>query len=280
MPLAGRRLSIELLFAVLNRFTGGTTARMVLVPSVLALGACLTGQAQTLGVNVVNSTYTASVNWWGYTIDGNNTFLSGGNSAVSASPTSNVFINQNPDLPGYDVVWGTADAGFLQNYVYADTGSFFGLNQACDASAGSDLLFCPSFSQTVTLNLGFNGFGDWGINTDCLVSLNDVTSDQTLWAYGWTAMGNTPYSFPYIDLETEYYGYASTFTVPVPTAFAGNDTYELVMNMVSSSNRDVESMQVQLSGLVAVPEPRPVALAGLAALLLVLRRVPGCVRPG
>jgi hypothetical protein len=284
---AGWPLALELSFALLIRFTGRTTARIRLVPAVLAFGACLGGQAQPLEVNVVNSSYTASVGWWGIGSFFGDPDVSGSNSVVSASPTSIDYINQSPSIltgPNYTAVWGQANAGLFQSYAFSNTSQGQYNNSFCDVGAMSDILFSPLSAQTPTLNLQFTGYDNW-YQSDCLVTLSDVTLDQTLWAYGWTAMGSAPYNFPYVNLYTSFY-YSDSVTVSVPTTFEAGDTYELVIDTDANSNNDNGGAQVQLSGLAAVPEPCPAALAGLAAMLLMLRRVPGwslarrILRPG
>lgn len=154
------------------------------------------------------------------------------------------------------------------------------MNSFCYVSAINDVSFSAPLSQTATIDRQFNGYDNW-YQSDCLVSLNDVTSGQVLWTYGWTALGSSPYGFPYTDVKANF-GSSSIFTVSVPTVFVGGDIYELVMNIAAESNNDNGGAQVQLSGITPlnvgvgsptfVPEPPTCALIGLAALLLVLRR--------
>ena len=266
-----------------RRFIRTVTGPRRLVYAVLALGACLAGQAQPLGVNVLNSTYTTSASWWGVGGFLGNPDVSGSNSVVSTSPNSMAYINPSPSIltgPNYTTVWGEADAGLFQSYAFSDAAQGQYVNSFCYVSAINDISFSASLSQTATINLQFTGYDNW-YQSDCLVSLNDVTSGQVLWNYGWTALGNSPYGFPYTDVEANF-GSSSIFTVSVPTVFAGGDIYELVMNMAAESNNDNGGAQVQLSGIASlnvvagsptfVPEPPAFALIGSAALLLILGR--------
>jgi len=254
---------------------------MSLVLGVLFFGACLSGHAQPLEVNVINSAYTASLSWWGMGGFLGNPDVSGSNSAGSAAPASINYVNQGPSIitgPNYTTVWGQADAGLFQSQTFCNTGQGQYFNCGCLASATSDVSFSAFSSQTANLSLEFTGFDNYGYS-DCLVSLNDVTSGQALWAYGWRSATGTapPYTIPYVDVYQNLYP-SGSITVAVPTAFVGGDTYELVMDTDANSNNDAEGVQIQLSGLgVAmpiyfVPEPSTFAFLGLVAMLLMLRR--------
>ncbi len=271
-PFAGWARFIELSGASI-RLLRGTTTSIGLVLAVLAFGACPAGQAQPLGVNVINSRYSASVSWWGVGGFSSNPDVSGSNSVVSASPTSIDYINQSPSWSGNNTqIWGEADAGLFQSYSFTDTVQGQYQNSFCYVSAISDILFSPLSSQTATLSLQFTGYDNW-YQSDCLVTLNDVTSGQVLWNYGWTAFTGAPNSQQFINLpQTDP---DDPLSLNVPTAFVASDTYELVMSTDANSNNDNGGGQVRLSGLAAVPEPCPLALAGLAAMLLMFRRVPG-----
>ena len=282
-PFARQFLLIRSSFAMLLRFIRTVGEPMRLVCAALVFGAGLAGQAQPLGVNVINSTYTASASWWGFGGFLGNPDVSGSNSVVSASPAGIDYVNQSPSIstgPNYTAVWGEADAGLFQSHAFSDTAQGQYMNSFCYVSAINDISFSASLSQTAIIDMQFTGYDNW-YQSDCLVSLNDVTSGQVLWNYGWRALGSSPYGFPYTDVEANF-GSSGIFTVSVPTVFVGGDIYELVMNMAAESNNDNGGAQVRLSGLTAlnvvvgsptfVPEPPTFALIGSAAILLLLRR--------
>jgi hypothetical protein len=276
-PFAGRSLWLELPLVLSIRFTAGTAVRTRFVLAVLALGACLTGRAQLSGVDVINSTYTSSVSWWGHGSFFGDPDVSGSNSVVSASPTGNDYVNQNPSIitgPNYTTVWGEANAGLFQSYAFSNTSQGQYMSSFCDVSAISDISFAALLSQTATLNLQFTGYDNWD-QSDCLVSLKDVTSGQTLWQYGWTAFTGAPGTPQFINLpQTDM---DDSLTLAVPTPFVRGDTYEVVMDTDAESNNDNGGAQVQLFGDISlsfVPEPSPFALLSLAAMLLLFRRVP------
>jgi hypothetical protein len=281
-PFAGRPRLIELSCASI-RSSRRTTARISLVLVIVAFGACLAGHAQPLGVDVVNSSYSASVTWWGTGSYSGDADVSGSNSVVSASPTSIDYINQDPSIlntPNYTTVWGESAAGLFQSYAFSNTAQGQYFNSYCFVSAISDILFSPLSSQTATLNLDFTGYANWP-QSDCLVTLTDVTLGQTMWQYGWTAFTGAPGTPQFINLPQM--NPDDAFTLTVPTAFAGGDTYELVMNTDANSNNDNGGAQVRLSGLVSlnvgagppifVPEPSTFALIGSAVMLLVFSRL-------
>ena len=277
---AGRFPLIKTLPTSSLEFMSTITARMSLVLGALTFGACAAGHAQLLEVNVINSTYTASVNLWGVGGFLGNPNVSGSNSVVSASPTSIDYINQGPSViagPNYTTVWGKASAGLFQSYAFSETGQGQYMNSFCYVSAISDISFSPLVSQTATINLEFTGYDNW-FQSDCLATLNDVTSGQTLWNYGWTANTGAPGSQQFINLPQT--NPDDPFALTVPTAFLAGDTYELVLDTDANSNNDAGGAQVQLSGigvalpLYFVPEPSTFALLGLAATLLMFRSVP------
>jgi hypothetical protein len=275
---AGRFPLIKTLPTSSLEFMSTITARMSLVLGALTFGACVAGHAQPLEVNVINSTYTASVNWWGVGGFLGNPNVSGSNSVVSASPTSVDYINQSPSIitgPNYTTVWGEASAGHFQSYAFSETGQGQYMNSFCYVSAISDISFSPLVSQIANLNLEFTGYANWPFS-DCLATLNDVTSGQTLWEYGWTGVTTTsPAQF--INLPPT--NPDNPFALTVPTIFLAGDSYELILDTDANSNNDAEGAQVQLSGIgVAlpvyfVPEPSTFALLGLVAMLLMFRRV-------
>lgn len=238
--------------------------------AVLALGVCVSAQAAPLEITVLNANYTASVGW--SCITDSVTASSGSSSIVSASPASDMYINQNSDLPMYNVKWAEADASLFEIFGYTSTSGGvegFGQSTTSSATARTDIFFSPLSSQTTSIDLDFLGANEW-YYSDGYVSLVDVTANQTLWNYGWALMGQGT-----VPWTNNYDGVASQFhaAVSVDTDFDATHTYELVMNTDTDSNGDTQNVQIQLFGIEAVPEPSACALIGLGvAAWLVIRR--------
>ncbi len=243
---------------------------MKLGPGALLLGFCMGAQATPLEITVLNANYTAAVGWLCAT--DYVTASSGLSSIISPSPASNMYINQNSGLPLYNDKWAEAEASLFGISGYTSTAGGiegFGQSTASSATANTDLLFSPLSSGTTTISLDFFGANEW-YYSDGYASLHDVTANQTLWNYGWEAMGQGT-----VPWTNNYDGVAwqSHAGVSVDTDFDASHTYELVLNTHTDSNGDTQSVQIQLSGIEAVPEPSTFALIGLgAASWLGLRR--------
>ena len=172
----------------------------------------------------------------------------------------------------YNVDWAEADASLFEIFGYtttADGVEGFGQSTSSTATARSDIFFSPLSSGTTSIGLDFFGANEW-YSSDGYASLLDVTENQTLWNYGWSLMGQGT-----VPWTNNYDGDASQShaAVSVDVDFDATHTYELVMNTDTDSNGDTQIVQIQLSGIEAVPEPSTIALIGLgAASWLVLRR--------
>jgi hypothetical protein len=140
-----------------------------------------------------------------------------------------------------------------------------------NASATSQLWFSPLVDQTqiVGININFEAGSPY---TDGSISLLDLTSNSELWNYNWNFINYAPADFswdPSVGI-----GLAN---INVDTDFLALHQYELTMMTASNAGDDSESVQIQLTGLVAVsavPEPSTTLfLAMCGASLMIFRRL-------
>ncbi|HTQ50158.1 MAG TPA: hypothetical protein VMJ12_05565 [Candidatus Acidoferrales bacterium] len=217
--------------------------------------------AQPLSVAVSGTEYTTYVEAQGQPTT---TYAPVSRTTISSSP-----ISDEIDAPidpgtfgGPTITHALANAGLFE--VSDQTGWGF-----ANASATSQLWFSPLVDQTQIIRLQINAVGATRPQefTGGQVSLLDLTSDSELWNYNWSVevgpnvgSGNVPW-----DPADP-----STANFSLDTDFLASDNYELTMQTYSNAGDDTESVQIQLSGLQAVPEPSSVclillALAGLPA---------------
>jgi hypothetical protein len=276
-PSAGWAQLIELAGASI-RFIRGTTTRIRLVLAVLALGACLVSQADAqFGINVLNTQYTTYVMMQVTNDSGAESQLGDfqlwhwGNSrmTVSSTPISDAM---------YGLVTTTNINGQFPNVAQANTEMFsvsaFSANgqrledlatgaQNATAGAESQIWFSPLTSGTADIELDFSQ--NYEYDVQFYVSLINLTSGQTLWNYEWlTGTGTIPF-----ELNSN----GRTANLSLETDLNATDSYALDIFTQTFSDHDEELGSIEVSGLAAVPEPCPFALAGLAALLLTFRRV-------
>lgn len=140
------------------------------------------------------------------------------------------------------------------------------LGQVHNATAGaeSQIWFAPATSGRA--NLEFDCFGKylWPFSAGVL-SLRDLTENQTLWHYEWDWGG------PFISNGD---GTASAM-LACTTDFSADHTYALGIFVQTFAYDDVELVSVQLDGLQiasAVPEPSVFALSGFGFVVLLGRR--------
>jgi len=252
---------------------------MKLGPGVLALGVCMAAQAAPpLEVSVLNSQYTTYVfvqtNGFNANVDssssGNFEIWSPGNSRMMGSPVS---ISDSLYLDGTGILAAEANADMFGVSAFTDMHQAFfqgwpGHNST--AGAESVISFLPLTGGTATTDLEFTADYDWSYSAGS-VSLFDVTSNQTLWNYGWYLSSA---SLPW----TGYPGGPASAILSVETDFNAADTYSLTIYTQTYADQDNEQTSIQLSGFEIVPEPSAFALIGLgtAAALILRRRCRAC----
>ena len=198
-----------------------------------------------------------------------------GQPTTTYSPISRTTISSSPISDEIDVPIDPGTfGGPTITHALADTGLFVVSDQTgwgfANASATSQLWFSPLVDQTQTIGIQINAVGATQPQefTGGQVSLLDLTSDSELWNYNWSVevgpnvgSGNVPW-----DPADP-----STANFSLDTDFLASDQYELTMQTYSNAGDDTESVQIQLSGLQAVPEPSSICLillflAGLPAV--------------
>lgn len=182
-------------------------------------------------------------------------------------PISRTTISPFPisDEIGLPLVEGFGAGG--TNYAIANAGLFEVSDRTgwgiANASATSDLWFIPLADQTQTIGIQICAVGATQpqIFTGGQVSLFDLTAGSELWNYSWSVrvdpyagQGNVPW-----DPEDN-----STANFNLDTTFLASHQYELTMMTCSCAGDDTEIVQIQLSGLDAVPEPTVIGLILLA----------------
>lgn len=153
------------------------------------------------------------------------------------------------------------------NYVIANAGLFEVSDRTGwgrgNASATSQLWFSPLVDQTQTIGIQIYAVGATQpqMFTAGQVSLFDLTADSELWNYSWSVRidpyagpGNVPWD-PADNSRANF---------NLDTDFLASHQYELTMMTCSCAGDDTEIVQIQLTGLDAVPEPSVVSLILLA----------------
>ena len=217
--------------------------------------------AQPLNVVVSGAQYTTYVEASGYPYT---TYPSISRTTTSSSP-----ISDEIDLP-YDKFPPNTTGNINHAITVAslfEVSAQTGWGMA-NASATSQLWFSPLVDQTQTVGIIIhnNTFGPW---TEGSISLLDLTSNSELWNYGWSfgfnqRSGNVPW-----DPGSEY----TVANFNLDTDFLASHQYELTMETGSQAGDDMESAQIQLTGLQVVPEPSTtLLLAACGAALVISRR--------
>jgi hypothetical protein len=228
--------------------------------SILLVGSIY---AQSLIVAVSSGQFTTYVE----ASDGSGTIVS--RTTPSASP-----ISDEIDLP---IPWAGPTA---TNHAIASANLFVVSDQTgwggANAEAVSQLRFSPLADQTQTLDIGIGitGSPDAGTCSAAQVILMDLTANSEVWDY----IGNVyPFTSPYpaeiptgnnIPWNLEYN--AADFTID--TSFLASHQYELTMIAASDAGSDDESVQIRLSGLVAVPEPSTTLFLAMCGASFIISR--------
>lgn len=149
------------------------------------------------------------------------------------------------------------------NYAIANAG-LFGVSDRtgwgfANASATSQLWFSPAADriQTIGIQIYAVGAGQPLMFTGGQISLLDLTASFEVWNYNWSVdvgpnagPGNVPW-----DPSDQ-----SMANFSLDTGFTASHQYELTMMVNSNAGDDTEIVQIQLTGLQAVPEPSSVGL--------------------
>ncbi len=205
--------------------------------------------AQSLNISVSKAQYTTFVEAEGWPID---IYPSISRTTTSSSPISDAIERPNEK-------WG----GLLTNHAIARAGLFEVSDQTgfgfANAAATSQLWFSPLADQTQTIGIEIYALsgGFYHSWTGGRVNLYDLTSNSEVWNYSWDYNdynGNIPWNT----------GTGANFTLD--TDFLRSHQYQLTMMTSSNAGDDRESVQIQLTGLVAVPEPASVCLILLGLL--------------
>jgi hypothetical protein len=154
----------------------------------------------------------------------------------------------------------TAEADFFTVSAY----TFSSVMSHASASTQTDLLFSPTSDGTALLELEFIGTNT-AYYSNGSVSLFDVTSNEQLWAYGWTCChfnGNVPLSL------FQYTGMLS-----FDQSLSDDHMYRLLMSTGTNADGDREGMTIRVGGLIPVPESSSIflLLSGLVGIALLKR---------
>lgn len=213
--------------------------------------------ALPLSVRVISAQYTTEVT-------ARTAPLVTSRTTTSTSPVDDTLI-----LDGWDEIRGIAGPFS----VYARTVFSFAqpdpiLATHAGASATSVLGFTPLSDATAALEFAFEGYSQarW---SGGFVRLEDVTTAELLWDYGWTCC---TLSGPiWGDRSDDYY---ATAALTVDQLLNSSHAYVLTMHTVVTSDADREGMAIHVSGLDAVPEPSwlPLVATGVLVVAGVLTR--------
>jgi hypothetical protein len=132
------------------------------------------------------------------------------------------------------------------------------------AMAETVLRFAPVQDGLATLAIDFVGVTLQSVFSEGLVSLFDVTTNQTLWAYQWDYPfeGNIPFTCCY----------QAALSIEQP--FLASHQYAFTMRVGMDASIDEQSMSIRTSGLYAVPEPSSSSLLLVGVALIVVWRHP------
>ena len=184
---------------------------------------------------------------------------------ISRTTTSPSPISDEIELPNYE--YADLFGGPSTDYGIADAG-LYGVSSATrtvgNASASSQLLFSPLVDKTQAIVIQFTTSGQWLQNTAATISLSDLTSGLELWSYSIYDNNVLPLVFASGN---------GVGVLNLDTDFLSSDQYELTMMTSSNAGDDSESVQIQLTGLQAVPEPSTsLLLAMCGTSLMIFRR--------
>jgi hypothetical protein len=241
------------------------------VLTLLLLGACCSSEADSpFEVSMLNSQYTTYVMVQGTNGESGTITQAGdfqlwpwGNSRMTVSPAP---VSDEMYAPVSGLLSAQAGAEIFGVSAYSSMGGFEHevdvMAGAHNATAGAEgeISFSPLVSGTVNLELDFAGNYEW-FYSQGFANLIDLTSGQTLWAYGWNMSDESSWIRNANGTASAIYSLETTLSV--------SDTYALTMYTQTFSDSDAEEATIQLSGLEVVPESPGFTAVGTGGVVFV-----------
>jgi hypothetical protein len=195
--------------------------------------------ASPIGIEVISTAYSASIEL---------TLSSGVTTTTTAAGTDPVSLSLEY-IYSFESTYDYAAASVSADWLTVSVGSRSVNSPVIIASANSEVTFSPHTDGIATI--GFDRL-DGGPYTDGFVSLFDLTGDREVWRYWWEGQG-TAVTYPEAGID---WGLSiRPNPVELPTTFSAANTYRLHLFGRTDSQGDSTDVSVQVSGLVAVPDP-------------------------
>jgi len=231
--------------------------RQALLVCVATLGMATSANADSLSVNVLNTSYSVTLTPRTFT-DGVATQQT--RTTTGAAPVSDGFL-----LTGtYDIQGGMASADLFDvstwtNAEDAITGTE-GTLAGIAAYATTTVTFMPVATTAASIDVTFLLAGDARAYSESSVKLVDLTTSMVVWTLGWE----------YRDLL------AALPLISAPTTMTSqfDDThlYQLTLFAHTSAREDSQTLTTSVGGLQNVPEPSTLSLLAIGVTCMVKRR--------
>jgi hypothetical protein len=245
-----------------GRFAVHALTLIVSVPVAL-LVLTRSANAESIGIQVFNSTYTTTVSSLFQD------FESGSYTAVPEERTSTGSAPASDALLFASFGHALADAALFS--VVADTAAVFKLAgdylDRAAASATSVIDFSPVADATGDISVSLAAFGS-AQHSSGSVRLQDLTTGTVVWDMGWDNVGAPPVygvTLPMSPLRFEG-------PQAVETALLASNLYRLTMFTRTNAQGDSQRVELRTSGLHTVPEPEPLVLLTVGCVAMALRR--------